>query len=192
MRASLYYLSRALSLTVDSPPASPPRPLLTRALPLGSGDCSQRASGALTCNLGSLETVAGETPVFALGQAPPNPLPRTKKGGSFGSQHQSRGSVRLSCQLGTPHCALDPGGASTVSSSSVQGSSRFGFPGAGGRWVSRLLYTQVREPGPPCADPGAEDTPAEMGQYDGAENVPSRSSGSRPGLERPSRFGPRG
>lgn len=142
-----------------------------------------------SCNLGSLETVAGETPVFALGQAPPNPLPRTKKGGSFGSQHQSRGSVRLSCQLGTPHCALDPGGASTVSSSSVQGSSRFGFPGAGGRWVSRLLYTQVREPGPPCADPGAEDTPAEMGQYDGAENVPSRSSGSRPGLERPSRFG---
>lgn len=130
--------------------------------------------------------------MFALGQAPPNPLPRTKKGGSFGSQHQSRGSVRLSCQLGTPHCALDPGGASTVSSSSVQGSSRFGFPGAGGRWVSRLLYTQVREPGPPCADPGAEDTPAEMGQYDGAENVPSRSSGSRPGLERPSRFGPRG
>lgn len=68
------------------------------------------------CNLGSLETVAGETPVFALGQAPSNPLPRVEKGGSFGSQHQSRCSVRLSCQLGTPYCALDPDGASTVSS----------------------------------------------------------------------------
>lgn len=58
--------------------------------------------------------------------------------------------------------------------------------------MSRLLYTQVPEPGPPCADPGVEDTPAEMGQCDGAENVPSRSSGSRPGLERPSNSGPPG
>lgn len=95
---------------------SPPRPPLTGALSLGSRDCSRRASGALTCNLGSLETVAGKAPVFPLGQAPTNPSPRAEKGGSFDSQHLPSGSVRLSCQLGTPHGALDPGGASTVSS----------------------------------------------------------------------------